>query len=146
MRRKHGTDEIQAWVEYTKYKSSLKEPRYVIECDKYDLIEGSSLGRWTEKEYEKWLQGLFKFCPKNSHLKNYQKIADFVGSRNYSQVKKFGAKYFRSGGKIPRSNEELKKMLEQVETKRKMNIIMSRHINSKSDLIANHPNPNAASI
>ena len=41
LRQKHGTDEIQAWVEYTKYKSSLKEPRYVIECDKYDLIEGS---------------------------------------------------------------------------------------------------------
>ena len=102
LRQKHGTDEIQAWVEYTKFKTSKNERREVVACNQYDLIDGASVGRWSEDEYKRWLQGLLKFG------KNYKKIKDYLGSRTYSQIKTFGTRYFRTGGVIPKSEEELR--------------------------------------
>ena len=50
LRKKYGTDEIQAWVEYTKIKYSNNEPRDVIECRKYDRIGAlDSNGRCTRE-------------------------------------------------------------------------------------------------
>ena len=40
--------------------------------------------------------------------KNYNKIAEYVGSRSFLQILTFGGKYFRSEAKIPKGEEEFR--------------------------------------
>ena len=141
LRQKHGTDEIKAWVEYTKYKSSMKERREVIECNQFDLIEGSSRGRWKPGEYKKWLHGLLKFG------KNYRKIAEYVGSRDYSQIKTFGKKYFGSGGKIPKSEGDIYKMIAKAEEERNSNTMIDCGADvTKGDATLARPDDKVAAV
>jgi hypothetical protein len=61
LRKKHGKDEIEAWIQYTEIKRSLGVRREVVGCDVFDGTEDSQRGRWLESEQERFLEGIEKF-------------------------------------------------------------------------------------
>eukprot|EP00804_Cyclotella_cryptica_P020164 CCRYP_014920-RB/>CCRYP_014920-RB protein AED:0.18 eAED:0.21 QI:257/0/0/1/0/0/4/0/852 len=91
LRKKFGSDEVQAWVEYTKIKHSLKQRREVVDPCQHDCRVG--FGFWTEEEHEIFLRGLA------IHGRDYVKIATLLPTRSRQQIKSHALRHFQTIGK-----------------------------------------------
>lgn len=88
LRKKFGSDEVQAWVEYTRTKQSLNLRREVIDPCQYDCNVGS--GNWTKEEHRVFLRGI------DTYGRDYVKIASLISTRSREQVKRHAFHHFKN--------------------------------------------------